>query len=168
MKKISLLLIALLIVLLSCTKRYETTKSENDAVVSVPDDDRKMNAIITHARETVDLFLQHLHNPEGDETSFTIKYPFETDPGSEETVEHIWVSDIRAENNKYYGTISNDPFYIKRFTYGDIVEFDINNISDWMYMKGDKIIGGESIKLLIENTPANERTEDQKAILEMF
>ncbi len=168
MKKIIVYFFIFMMIFSSCAKNYKTVTSDNDAVTAVPGDDTAMNSIIENARNTVNDFVLHFKNPEKGEHSFTVKYPFATDPGSESTVEHIWLNEIKIKDGRYFGKIANDPFDIKKYKYGDEVQFDIHKITDWMYIKNHKIIGGRSIQFLIESIPENERTDDQKSMLEMF
>jgi len=152
--------------LVCCKKAFKTTRTENDTVSAVADDDAAMNAIIAEARATVGSFLAELKAPAADESFFSVKYPFKTDEGSETKVEHIWLGDIAEENGKFFGIVGNDPFYIKGMKNGDRVEFDIASISDWMYYKGARIVGGKSMKYILENT--KNLTEDEKKFLDSF
>ena len=127
-----------------------------------------MNQIIADARKTVSLFIEVYRNPASDESNFQVKYPFSTDPGSKVSDEHIWLSDIIQKGNAWFGTVGNEPFYIAKMKIGDQVEFDITKISDWMYIKGSTIVGGKSIKYLIENIPEKDRDEDMENIYKMF
>ena len=69
---------------------------------------------------------------------------------------------------RYYGIIDNTPFYISTMKKGDVVSFSAGDITDWMYISDGKIIGGRSIKYLLEQIAEHERSEEQRIILEMF
>jgi len=162
---ISFLLTAATLTLPGCSK-LESIFSNKDGIVSVQSDDQEMNQIINNARNTTDQFLTAMQNPADDESNFIIKYPFKTDEGSELEVEHMWITDITKENNEYYGILNNEPVYIKKMKIGDKVKFDIKKISDWMYYKGEKIIGGKSVKYLLEKS--DNLSDSEKKYLEMF
>lgn len=164
----TLLLIALLFAVMSCSKTFKVDKTETDSVTSVPSEDVGMNQIIEDARKTVSVFIEAMRNPADDESDFQVKYPFTTDPGSKSAIEHIWLSDIVLKGDVYFATVGNEPFYIAKMKMGDQVEFDIKQVSDWMYFKGNKIIGGKSIRYLIENIPEKDRDEDMKIMYQMF
>jgi len=51
---------------------------------------------------------------------------------------------------------------------GGSIIIDTNKITDWMYIQDGKIIGGRSIKYLLEKIPETQRGGDQKKILRMF
>ncbi|HOH36266.1 MAG TPA: DUF2314 domain-containing protein [Spirochaetota bacterium] len=159
------LLTAATLTLSGCNK-FESIFSNKDGIVSVQSDDQEMNQIINNARNTTDQFLTAMQNPADDESNFIIKYPFKTDEGSELEVEHMWITDITKENNEYYGILNNEPVYIKKMKIGDKVKFDIKKISDWMYYKGEKIIGGKSVKYLLEKS--DNLSDSEKKYLEMF
>ena len=159
------LLTAATLTLSGCNK-FESIFSNKDGIVSVQSDDQEMNQIINNARNTTDQFLTAMQNPADDESNFIIKYPFKTDEGSELEVEHMWITDITKENNEYYGILNNEPVYIKKMKIGDKVKFDIKKISDWMYYKGEKIIGGKSAKYLLEKS--DNLSDSEKKYLEMF
>lgn len=152
--------------LAGCKKTLKTTRTADDTVSAVADDDAEMNAIIAEARGTVGTFLDKLKRPAEDESFFSVKYPFKTDDGSETKLEHIWLRDITEEGGSYYGIVDNDPFYIKGMKNGDKVEFDVKAVSDWMYYKGDKVVGGKSMKYILEHT--KDLSEDEKKFLASF
>jgi uncharacterized protein YegJ (DUF2314 family) len=77
--------------------------------VNVKSEDEEMNQIIEQARASANIFLKELDNPNSTATDFSVKYPFNTDPGSQDSIEHIWLSDIEEMNGKYYGIVANDP-----------------------------------------------------------
>lgn len=143
-------------------------KDDGDRVTSVSGEDAVMNAIIEEARSTVDVFLERLRSPGRLDTAFQVKYPFPTDLGSEAGVEHIWLSDLSEEDGTWYGVVQNDPDYIRSMRYGMRVKFDIRKVSDWMIVSGGKIVGGKSIRYLIERIPEKERSEELRDILSMF
>jgi uncharacterized protein YegJ (DUF2314 family) len=51
---------------------------------------------------------------------------------------------------------------------GDTITIDTDKITDWMYVQDEKIIGGRSIKYLLEKIPENQRSDEQRKILLMF
>jgi uncharacterized protein YegJ (DUF2314 family) len=128
-----------------------------DPVFQISGSDEQLHAIARRARETLPEFIRKLQNPGPGERDFRIKYPFRADTGSGFTDEHIWLTDITFKEGGYYGTIANQPYYVSRLNAGDQVSFYIDDISDWMYRRGEAIIGGLSIKYLIEQTPEIDR-----------
>jgi uncharacterized protein YegJ (DUF2314 family) len=137
-------------------------------VIPVSPPPEELNHIICQARETIPEFIENLNHPAPDRGNFQVKYPFEADPGSGFSHEHIWLTDIRADNGSYYGTLSNEPRYCTGLIRGAEVPFLIENISDWMYTRGETIIGGRSIKFLIEGISEAERNAETAAYYKKF
>jgi uncharacterized protein YegJ (DUF2314 family) len=128
----------------------------------------ELTQITRQARETLPEFIEKFNNPGADEGNFQVKYPFAADQESGFSYEHIWLRDIRAEAGVYYGTISNWPCYCSGLALDTEVPFLIENISDWMYTRGEEIIGGRSIKFLIEGIPDSDRSAETAAYYKKF
>ena len=118
-----------------------------------------MNGIIDNARKTKDEFIKILNDKSIDKYEASVKYPFETDPGSNNSIEHIWLTNITIENGNFYGIVANEPFYISNMKLGDNVKFDINKISDWKYIKDGYLYGGRSIKYFYDKMSKSEKEE---------
>lgn len=145
-----------------CTSSLHTVKRGNDSVTSVSSEDQEMNAIIEEARGSIKEFLKEYNNPNSACTDFAVKYPFDTDPGSENSKEHIWLENIEKKDGKYYGIVCNNPYYIKKMKFGDKVEFDINKISDWKYIENGFLVGGKSIVYFYDRMSDNDKKNFEK------
>jgi uncharacterized protein YegJ (DUF2314 family) len=143
--------------LISCQKVQ--SNAEKDNTVSVSSEDAMMNTVIEEARATTPIFFEQMQKHEKGERDFSVKYPFETEPDSQVTVEHIWLVGLNIKDGKYYGTIGNEPDYLKNVKYMDVVTFDPKKISDWKYIKNDYLVGGKSIIYLMKNLSKEERLE---------
>ena len=95
-----------------------------------------------------------------------VKYPFIADRNSGFNTEQLWLSNIRFKDGIYYGIVTNTPFYVSTINKGDSIAFNIDDITDWMYTSGENIIGGLSIKYLLEQM--SEHSIEQQRIMEMF
>jgi uncharacterized protein YegJ (DUF2314 family) len=131
-------------------------------------DDEQLLRISQNAHDTLPVFFRHLLRPEKGESNFRVKYPFKADPDSGFNAEQLWLSGITFRDGVYYGVLSNTPYYIASMKRGDTVSFSADEITDWMYTQDGKIIGGLSIKYLLEQIPEHERGGEQWALLEMF
>jgi uncharacterized protein YegJ (DUF2314 family) len=127
-------------------------RAEDDPnVVNVPITNADMNAAIAKARATLPAFWAAYEAPKPSETDHGLKVRFPTPRG---TGEHIWVADVkRLANGSYSGRLGNRPQYLPGKSEGDLVEFKDSDISDWMFMRNGKIVGGETIKLLLKTMP---------------
>lgn len=136
MKSCYLLLACLFLTLGGCQKDPETLVRENY-------DEKQMDQAIARARNETDAFLKVLAANDAD--SFSIKAPITDDNGTE----HFWISDVKYQDGVFIGKIGNDPGVVKNVTYGQKWKVKKEDISDWMFMRGEKIHGGYTIDPLL-------------------
>ncbi|MDR3139385.1 MAG: DUF2314 domain-containing protein [Treponema sp.] len=144
-------LLACCCLLLSCAKK--APQAAESPTRHISGEDEGLNQISREARESFPEFARKMSDPGPDEGDFRVKYPFQAEPGSAFGYEHIWLEDIFFEDGRYYGTLSNRPYYISSLQAGDVVPFEAELISDWMYIKAGQIVGGCSVKYLIKQIP---------------
>ncbi|MEJ1555317.1 DUF2314 domain-containing protein [Escherichia coli] len=90
-----------------------------------------------------------------DADTFAVKAPI-TDHGR---TEHFWLTDVTYSNGMFIGVISNDPGIVTNVEYGQEWKIKKEDISDWMYTRGDKIYGGYTIDPLLVTYPKEEADE---------
>jgi len=149
--------ILILLGLVSCINN-QTTKTERKGeptIYSVTDNDTEMNEAIKTANQTLDKFNDALKSCNPDFYYFALKTRFETPNGGE----HIWVSNITFENNKYFGVVDNLPETTTDVKIGDTIQIVNDNISDWMYVDNQKLHGGFTIRLLRKRMTEPERKQ---------
>jgi len=122
----------------------------NDPIIRTRDDDSEMKEAKAKARTNILHFWQKLENPASNEERFVLKVEM---PYSSKDTEHIWVKDIERKNGMIRGTVGNDPKYVKYVKYGQRVEFEDSQISDWMYRRDGKIVGNYSLRTLLPRMP---------------
>jgi uncharacterized protein YegJ (DUF2314 family) len=154
-------------VLLGCTGRGGQGETR-DTVRQVDADDPELAAIAEEAQETLGEFFMHLQRKREGEKDFMVKVPFTAQAGNGINREFVWLKDIYFRNGLYYGTAANRPFYIEGFEEGALASFNAEDISDWMYRRDGKIVGGLSVKYLIEMTPEIDRSNELTALLNLF
>jgi uncharacterized protein YegJ (DUF2314 family) len=130
--------------------------------------DAELQAIAVRARDTLPFFLSHLGRPALGERDFRVKCPFRTDNGSGFVREQIWFGDIRFKDGHCSGALFNAPFYVSGLSLGERAYFDTGDITDWMFTRKGKIVGGLSVKYLLEQIPPGERNDEERAVLAMF
>jgi uncharacterized protein YegJ (DUF2314 family) len=119
------------------------------------------------ARNTLPgFFRQLIRGREADH--FCVKYPFTADEDSGIITEQVWLTGIQFKNGIYYGILANTPRHLGNLKRGDKVMFIMDEITDWMYVRGGKITGGDSIKYLLEKIPEYQRSEGERELLRMF
>ena len=119
-------------------------------VIGVRAADAEMNAAIARARDTLPTFWASYDAPKPTESGHCLKVRFAGDG----YVEHIWMADVeKLPDGNYSGRFSNEPNNLPGKNIFDQAEFEQADISDWMFMRNEKIVGGVTIKLLLKSMP---------------
>ena len=159
------------ILFISCEKQpapFTPDRQAGTETVQMEQSDSELLRIAEDARRTLPVFFQHLTRAGAGENNFCIKHPFKADNGAGFVMEQVWLTGIYFKNGEYYGILAGAPMLISGMEKGDTRTFDIEAITDWMYVRNGKITGGRSIKYLLENIPENRRSDEQRKILQMF
>ena len=131
-------------------------------IVEVTSADVDMNAAIARARDTLPTFWAAYDAPKPSETGHGLKVRFAVSPGR---FEHIWMSDVeKLPDGNLSGRFANDPDDLPG-TEGDQVEFKQADITDWLFIRNEKIVGGETIKALLKSMP-KEEADAVRALME--
>jgi uncharacterized protein YegJ (DUF2314 family) len=70
--------------------------------------------------------------------------------------EHFWLVDVSYKEGLFTGKIGNDPGIVKNVKFGQVWNAKKEDISDWMYIRGEKIHGGFTIDPLLPSFPKEE------------
>ena len=116
-----------------------------DQVVNVPSDDVEMNAAIEQARSTLPDFWARFADPAPDEADFSLKLGITDSVGTE----HFWCGEIEGDAKTATCVIANEPVHVHTVSYGERVAVDPDIISDWLYYRDGKIVGGETIRVML-------------------
>ena len=115
--------------------------------------DPEMNNAIKKAQDTLGSFWKHYRKPGKEEKDFMLKVKIEDGNG----VEHFWCGNIQVKSGTVYGELWNNPEVVKNVRYGEKIKIDADKISDWMYYRGGRIIGGFTIRVLLKYLDDAER-----------
>jgi uncharacterized protein YegJ (DUF2314 family) len=126
-----------------------------DGVISVLSQDKDMNAAIEKARGSLAAFWKSYGAPAGGETDHALKVAV---PGNG-TTEHFWLTRIKRDNGKISGVISNQPQSVTSVKVGQRYEFTEDMISDWTFKRNGKLVGNETMRVLLPRMP-----EEQAAV----
>ena len=153
--KCKALLTCLLLGLLSCNnpKMDKTERASEPTIYSTQDDDQEMNRAIELAGKTLNQFDSAFNNKNYDSGTIALKIKFPTENG----FEHIWATQLSLENGTYFGVIDNLPNNAKDVQLGDKIKINKDEITDWMFGRNGKLVGGYTIR-----TIRNRMTEQEK------
>lgn len=129
-------------------------------VTLVESGDSQMNAAIETARATVDDFIAALEAPRPSRSDYSVKVRI----ADGELAEHMWILPVRYENGKFHGTINNEPNQLTTVGLGDEVSVAKEEISDWMYVEGDKLVGGYTLRAVRASLPEGERADFDRSL----
>ncbi len=139
-----------------------TACSKRDKVVNVQDNDPEMVAAIAKARDTLPQFWQVFEKPERGESGFSLKVKITDKKGTE----HFWATGIERRDGKIRGTINNDPNIVASVKLGDRIEIPEADISDWLYVRGGKMVGNRTLVPLLKTMPEKEAAGYRKMMAE--
>ncbi len=124
-----------------------------DKTIEVETDDPEMTAAIAKARSGLADFWARFDQPAAGERDFALKVAIPYGNGTDASAEHFWLVDISRKDAKISGIISNDPNHATQVRKGQRYEFAEADISDWMFLRGQKIVGAETLRALFKHMP---------------
>jgi uncharacterized protein YegJ (DUF2314 family) len=118
-------------------------------------DDAAMDRAIAKARQTHAQFASALAKRASGQRGFAVKKPFAVPQGGQE---HIWINDVTWDGSAFHGVIDNEPVDTKAVKQGDRVTVRPQELSDWMYIDGRRVVGGYTLRVLhYQSTPEEQR-----------
>ena len=124
---------------------------DRSPVIDVSPANAEMNAAIAKGRATLPTFWASYDAPKPSETGHSLKVRF---PNPRNNGEHIWMAEVKkTADGRYSGRFANAPRDLPGKKAGDMAEFREADISDWMFMRNGKIVGGETIRPLLKAMP---------------
>jgi uncharacterized protein YegJ (DUF2314 family) len=126
-----------------------------DGVISVLSEDKDMNAAIQKARGSLSSFWKSYDAPGAGEADHALKVAV----AGNGTTEHFWLTRIERKDGKISGVISNQPQSVKTVKVGQRYEFTEDMISDWTFKRNGKLVGNETMRVLLPRMP-----EEQAAV----
>jgi len=163
--KLSVIIIGLLFCVSSCDQSDRDTghvvaRAGEPAVHMVSGKDPDMNSAIEQARATVDTFIAGLQNPAQNQTHFSVKAQIVDGVHSE----HIWLYDVSFDGRQFQGKIGNNPINVENVAPGDDFVLKPSEISDWMIIEDNRLVGGYTIRVIRNRLPAEERQKFDQSL----
>jgi uncharacterized protein YegJ (DUF2314 family) len=138
--------------------------SVEDKSVIYSADDPAMTAAVEQARSTLSEFWAAFEAPADEVGRFSLKVAIR-EP-DQEIVEHVWLGSLeRKDDGTMVGTIDNQPNHLKSVAFGQHYRFSADQISDWMFYRHGKIVGGFTIRPILQRLPP-ERASAIRRMLE--
>jgi uncharacterized protein YegJ (DUF2314 family) len=97
------------------------------------------------------VFWASYENPKPAETGHSLKVRFATGGNNGQ---HIWMAEVKKlGDGRYSGRFANSPRDLPGKRQGDLVEFADTSISDWMFLRNGRIVGGETNRPMLKSLP---------------
>lgn len=123
-----------------------------DTVIPFANDDAEMNAAIAKARASLPDFWAKLAAPGQNEADFSLKLGI----SDGKQTEHFWCGQIEGNQESATCVIANEPIDVFTVAYGERVKVNPAEISDWLYYRNDKIIGAETLRVMLPHLEKKE------------
>ena len=137
------LILSLVSLLCSCKRDPET-------LVKGGYDEQEMEAAIARARAEVDVFIAALEK--GKDSDYAVKAPI----GDRGEVEHFWLTDVAYREGAFEGLIGNEPGLVANVKLGQKWKLRKSEISDWMFVRDEKIHGNYTMRPLLKTMKPEE------------
>jgi uncharacterized protein YegJ (DUF2314 family) len=146
-----LAVLTIIAVLGSAVHWMDAAAEDRSPVYDVASSNPEMAAAIAKARATLPAFWASYEAAKASEAGHSLKVRF---PTRKNDGEHIWMAEVKKlAGGRYSGRFANQPRDLPGKQAGDLVEFTEADISDWMFMRNGKIVGGETIRVLLKSMP---------------
>ena len=71
----------------------------------------------------------------------------------------MWLNQLYFKSEQLFGVLDSDPVSVFTVKAGDSLEIQRDKVSDWMYIKNGKLVGGYTIKVLYNKMSKKEREQ---------
>jgi uncharacterized protein YegJ (DUF2314 family) len=135
-------------------------RDENPGVTNVEADNPTMQAAFVKAKESVEEFIQALAQPPRDAFGFAVKMKI-TDGGE---TEYMWLSRVSYADDQFRGVLGNEPLNVTTVRVGETLAVPKQEIVDWMYIRGNALVGGYTTRAVRELMTPAERVEFDRQV----
>jgi uncharacterized protein YegJ (DUF2314 family) len=119
----------------------------------VEDNDKAMDRAVERAQRSLAFFMAALRAKKPGDTMFEIKKGYVDG----EKVEHLWISKVTYDGKNFQGKINNRPLDVKNVRLGQRVTISPSEVSDWMFLKNGKLMGGFTTRVLYARLSAGDK-----------
>lgn len=126
----------------------------------VDDNDKQFDRATERAQRELGFFMAALKAKKSGDSGFEIKKAFVDG----DNVEHLWINDVTYDGTNFHGKINNKPIDVKNVRLGQSVTVAPKDVTDWMFIKDGKLIGGYTTRVLYARLSSEQRAQfDQQA-----
>jgi uncharacterized protein YegJ (DUF2314 family) len=160
MRKFMSLLAGIVQILGGCQRPATDAGNQGSSlVVAVPTEDSAMEAATREARDSLDRFTGPLSHPGPGQSDFSVKVPV---PDGDMTHD-IWLQQITFDGSSFSGVLGPDAAEMKSHSPGERVKIAAREISDWMYVDNEKLVGGFNLRAIRKHLSGEARRQFEKS-----
>ena len=126
--------------------------------LQVQNGDKAMAGAVDHARQTLGFFVAALKAQRPDTRDYEIKSTFVDG----DQVEHIWIGEVSWDGKLFHGRINNKPLAVHNVRLGQRITLEPRKVSDWMFLKDGKLMGGYTTRVLYARLSPEQKAEFAK------
>jgi uncharacterized protein YegJ (DUF2314 family) len=126
-----------------------------DPVYMVDPDDPAMQEATRTAQQTLPFFWRQMQNPDENESMFSVKVRLEDG----DLAEHFWLAEVEPVGDMVRGKLDNVPNIVRNYKDGQEVTVPNTEISDWMFMRDEKIVGNFTLRTQLNKFPEEKQAE---------
>ena len=161
MRRLVVLNVGLVVVLMSLPVFADSfsDKAKSDSTVEVSDEDPVMQKAMARARAGLEGFLKKAGSPPSDTGQYSVKVRV----SEGDSLEYLWISNLKGEGDLWSGQIENLPV-VRSLKKGQTYSFAKTEIVDWTYVdKGrKKVVGNFTTCALLTKEPPDVARKIQK------
>jgi uncharacterized protein YegJ (DUF2314 family) len=150
----TLILAGLLLALFAGIWLYKRFFGSGEFLYEVNADDPIMQEAMKKARATLPEFWELKQRGDLNMTDFSLKVRFQ---GEEDIKEHIWLGDVEKTKDGFSGHLGNEPQFVDSLNADECVSFSEDQITDWMYMKDEKVYGNYTMRAQMQNMSLSDK-----------
>jgi uncharacterized protein YegJ (DUF2314 family) len=140
------------------TAGNDTAASSKSSYAKVSDNDKQMDRAVENAQRTLGFFMAALRAKKNGDTEFEIKKGFIDG----DKVEHLWIKRVTYDGKNFRGQIDNRPNEVSNIHMAERVTVAPQDVTDWMFLKGGKLIGGYTTRVLYARLSPEDKAEFDK------
>ncbi len=133
---------------------------QRDIAVYVPPDDRVIAAAVQQAHASVSQFTEALAHPKPTQSDFSVKVPISDD----DAIHYVWLQEVTFSNSNFRGVLGADASTMKQHQPGQPITVATSNISDWMYVESNKLVGGFTLQAIRDQLRGEQRAAFEKSM----
>lgn len=112
-----------------------------------------MIAATARARATAAEFAKTLAAPRPNQRAFSVKMPV----SDGKNTEYMWISELSFDGQAFRGRLGNRPHAVTGVKAGDELIVTMGDLSDWMYIEDNRLVGGYTLRVLRDSVSPRAR-----------